>query len=137
MNFFLAGFIFKGVYYMKLKMISIFWWTFFWYFLISFFVARYLTISLRGPVLKYYFHSEKKKYVFEGDNLWTKVIFDRKVTTLIYFFGTGSFYRFFWLCWNFHMYFFHISKLQVFFISDETYTFSDHLPKTALKLKLK
>ena len=51
-NFFLAGFIFKGDYYMNLKMISISWWTFFGNFLISFFVARYLTVSLRGPVLK-------------------------------------------------------------------------------------
>ena len=30
MNFFLTGFIFKGIYNMKLRLISIFWWTFFW-----------------------------------------------------------------------------------------------------------
>ena len=36
-----------------MKTISIFWWTFFWsdHFLISFFVALYLTVSLRGSVL--------------------------------------------------------------------------------------
>ena len=51
-NFFLAGLIFNGVYYIKLKMNSIFWWTFFWLFFNFFLVARYLTVTLRGPVLK-------------------------------------------------------------------------------------
>ena len=58
-NFFLVGFIFKCVYYMKLKMISIFWWTFLFYppFLVNFFLVRsffdapFRTVSLRGPVL--------------------------------------------------------------------------------------
>ena len=44
-NFFLAGFIFKGVYYMNLKMNSIFWWTFFLSFF-NFFLCCPLPYSL-------------------------------------------------------------------------------------------
>ena len=52
---------FQRNFFIKFKTISIFWWTFFWFdhFIISFFVARYLTVSLRGPVLAHYDEADR------------------------------------------------------------------------------
>ena len=59
-NFFLAGFIFKGIYYIKLKM-KLFFCPI--NFIISLLVACYLTVSLRGPVLKPKDEGDSPSYV--------------------------------------------------------------------------
>ena len=62
-------------FFLKLKTISIFWLTFFVQsFLISFFVARYLTVSLRGPVLEHYGEAEGR--VWWGGMGWGGVGWD-------------------------------------------------------------
>ena len=60
---------YKGNSFIKFSTISIFWWTFFWSdYLISFFVSRYLTVSLRGPVLAHYDEADR----LTCDGFWVR-----------------------------------------------------------------
>ena len=51
-------------FFIKLKTIFIFWWTVFWsdHFLIYFFDARYLPVSLRGQVLAHYGEADRPSF---------------------------------------------------------------------------